>query len=120
MTFPTCASCEHFRQDFGTKRGFCFGVMPRIKPDGTSDDDRPIIKMNRPACYAHRPLPEGVSTLQHGKSDYETPGDAVKLARTEAQTRTEHQMSPPQPADRKYVGPATGNGKHEPERKGRR
>lgn len=104
MILPTCATCWHFRQDFGTKRGFCYGVMPLVNAHGESTDRQPTVKMNRPGCMAHRPLPEGVTTLVDGKSDYETPGDAAKLRHVEA--RTEHQMTPPKPS----VGPLMGNG----------
>lgn len=80
MTFPTtCASCEHFRLNFGEKRGRCYGSIPTMMVSGNQSPEWLPVSLNRPACAGYRALPDGQATLEYGKC-VETPGDAAKLA----------------------------------------
>jgi hypothetical protein len=83
MILPTCESCEHFRLFFGEKRGECYGNPPAVFASGShtsGETPAPKVKANRPACWAHKALPEGTPPVEKGKVTPETPGDALKLA----------------------------------------
>lgn len=97
MTFPTCASCEHFRIYPGERKGRCYGAIPIQDSKGAQMDYADFIKSSRPACVAHKPLPEGMTTLEHGKVDPETPRMAVKLAYLEGK-------GPPPPPSTTFKG----------------
>lgn len=81
MNLTTCATCQHFRQFYGEKSGWCWGAPPPgPNAAGFEPANPPKVKLHRPACMGYLALPDGAETLQHAKASPETPNDAIKQA----------------------------------------
>ncbi len=76
-----CGQCRFFVEILGMNKGYCHGLPPTVFPSGALGERE--VKVKRLACSVFEPLPDGAAPAVKQKSDPETPGDAIKQARTQ-------------------------------------